>query len=84
MQDAHAKLHPGLPRQKQHSTRRRNFHQDTEIKFKEESGEILHLERSLTGEVLHLERSFVWCFKCDVAVVLRTWSTWWIGESEHN
>jgi hypothetical protein len=46
----HVKLNPGLPLQKQHSTRRRSFHQQIGLKFKEEA-----------SKVLHLEHSFVWC-----------------------
>jgi len=49
MQGVHAKLHPGLPRQKQHSTRRRNLHQEIVLKCKEEADEVLHLEHGLCG-----------------------------------
>jgi hypothetical protein len=38
------KWNTGLPWQKQHSTRRRNFHQQIGLKFKKESSEMLHLE----------------------------------------
>jgi len=52
MQDVQAKLHPGLPRQQQHSTRRRNFHQETALTFTEAASEAL----------LQLEHSVVWCW----------------------
>jgi len=51
MQDVHVKLNPGLPWQKQHSTRKRLFSQQIGLKFKEE-----------TSKMLHLEYSFVWCW----------------------
>ena len=51
MQDVHVKLNPGLPWQKQHSTRKRLFSQQFGLKFKEE-----------TSNILHLEYSFVWCW----------------------
>jgi len=71
VQDAHAKLHPGLPRQKQHLTRRRNVHQEIALKFKEEASEVLLLERGFVWccnwtlrEVgqNYLERSEMWCW----------------------
>jgi hypothetical protein len=50
MQDVLVKLNPGLPWQKQHSTRKRLFSQQIGLTFKEE-----------TSNILHLEYSFVWC-----------------------
>ena len=47
------KLNPGLPWQKQHSTRR-IFHQKIGHKFKEE-----------TSELLYMVHSFVWCSNLD-------------------
>jgi len=44
VQDAHMKLIPGLPRQRQHSTRRKIFTSRLVSKVKEETGEMLHLE----------------------------------------
>lgn len=49
MQDVHVNLNPELLWQKQHSTRRRPFHQQQGLKFKEES-----------SRVLQIEDSFVW------------------------
>jgi len=37
MQDVFVKLNPELPTQKQYSTRRRPFHQQKVLKFKEEA-----------------------------------------------
>jgi hypothetical protein len=50
MQGVHVKLNPELSWQNQYSTRRRLFHQQTGLKFKEE-----------TSKMLHLEHSFLWC-----------------------
>jgi hypothetical protein len=47
--DVHVKLNLGLPWQKQHSKRRRLFHQQIGFKFKEETSKVLHLEHSLYG-----------------------------------
>jgi hypothetical protein len=44
MQDVHVKLNPGLSWQKQHSTRRRLFHQQIGLKFKGETSKVLHLK----------------------------------------
>jgi len=49
MQDVIMKLNPGLPWQKQHSTRRRLFPPANWNQFKEE-----------TSKGLHLEHCFVW------------------------
>ena len=45
MQDVHVKLNARLPWQQQHSTRR-SFHQQTELKFKEEINKLPQLEHS--------------------------------------
>ena len=50
MEGALVKLNPGLPWQKLHLTRRRIFSQQIELKFEEE-----------TSEVLRLEHGSVWC-----------------------
>jgi hypothetical protein len=57
MQDIHVKLDPGLPWQKQRSTRR---DQQTGLKFKVEA-----------TEMLQLEHSFVWCWNVDVRKVVQ-------------
>jgi hypothetical protein len=46
MQDVLLKLNAGLSWQKQHTTRDDSFHQQIGLKFKEESWEVLHLDRS--------------------------------------
>jgi hypothetical protein len=56
MQDEHVKLNPGLPWQKQRSTRRYFFHQQTGLIFKEG-----------TNKGLNSEHSFVWCRNCDIS-----------------
>ena len=39
------RLNQGLPRQKQHSTRDDSFHQQTELKFKEETSKVSYRTR---------------------------------------
>jgi hypothetical protein len=57
MQGVHVKLNAELPWQKQHSKRKKgSFHQQTGLKFKEE-----------TSKVLHLEHSFVWYSNLDTS-----------------
>jgi hypothetical protein len=46
-EDVHGKLYLGLAWRKQHSTWRRVFHQQTEIKLKEENSKLLHLEQGV-------------------------------------
>jgi len=55
IQDVYVKLNPGLPLQKQHSTRR-PLSSANGLKFKEE-----------TSKVLCLEYSFQWCWKLDTS-----------------
>jgi hypothetical protein len=54
MQGVHEKLRPGLPWQKQHSTRKDSLHQQIRLRAKEG-----------ISEVLHLEHSFVWSGNLD-------------------
>jgi len=44
MQDVHVKLNSELPRQKQHSTRRKPFYHQKWLKFKEEIDRVLQIE----------------------------------------
>ena len=50
MRDVHVKLNPGMSCQMRFQQEGDSFHQQTELKFREE-----------TSKVLHLEYSFVWC-----------------------
>jgi hypothetical protein len=50
------KLNPELSWLKQHSQEEQSFHQQTGLKFKEE-----------TSKVLHLEHSLVWCLNVDIS-----------------
>jgi hypothetical protein len=44
MRDVHVKLNRGLSCQMRFQQERDSFHQQTELKFKEETSEVLHLE----------------------------------------
>jgi hypothetical protein len=50
MQGVHVKLNPELPWLNSIQQEEESFHQQTGLKFKEE-----------TSKVLHLEHCFVWC-----------------------
>jgi hypothetical protein len=43
MQNVHAKLNPGFPRGKRHSTIQESFYLQTGLKFMKETSEALHL-----------------------------------------
>jgi len=54
MRNVHVKLNPGMSCQMRFQQEGDSFHQQTELKFREE-----------TSKVLHLEYSFVWCWNLD-------------------
>jgi hypothetical protein len=58
MQDVHWKLNPGLPRQKQHSTED-SFHQQTGLKFKEETNKVLHFQHTETWDTLESKQKYL-------------------------
>jgi len=49
MQDVQVKLYPVLPGQQQYSTTSIFFHQQSGIKFQEETSKVLHLEHNFVG-----------------------------------
>jgi hypothetical protein len=64
VQGVHVKLNPELPWQKQHSTRRRLFYQQTGLKFKEELVKCYAETWTLRkADKKYLERSEMWCWR---------------------
>jgi hypothetical protein len=72
MQGVHVKLNPELPWQKQHSTRRRLFHQQTGFKFMDETTKCYIWSTPLYGaetwtlrkvDQKYLESFEVWCWR---------------------
>ena len=69
LQDVHMKLNPGLPMAKAAFNKKETvFTQKTELKFKEETSKLLHLEHSLygaeTGTLWKVDQKYMEVLKC--------------------